>query len=317
MFLSFPCALCADETPPVNRWEVKARKKELTPIQRRAYQQLARLHDFKGFVWNEMGNMDYDEFWVPTPNAMTILRDMDIDAIPILAEALDDETPTKTVIEHEGTPVHRPGWKPEDNIWKVNELAGRLIEDITNYKINTQSITRGDAASRAEQVRQVRNDTLAWYEKNKQKTGEQRKIDDLGGDRRLRLKAEFLLGRWKSVKAVPLLVKRIETIVASKTDDESERNELVRISHALGTIGDQKGLAAVKMACDFLASTPALLSERTACTNLFGAYYGLALFGRKKEALAQLKRIYEKHRSDMTPYSRENYEEWLAEAAKW
>ena len=94
--LCLPCMIGADGVPVANRWEVKARQREVTSLQRQAYQQLAKLHYFNGSQMTQWDIVDY-EFTIPKPNPMTVLRDMGIHAIPMLAEALDDNAPTKTV----------------------------------------------------------------------------------------------------------------------------------------------------------------------------------------------------------------------------
>jgi hypothetical protein len=89
------------------------------------------------------------------------------------------------------------------------------------------------------------------------------------------------------------------------------------ICSALGRIGDAKTLPAIIKVCDDLSSSVPTRSEFGACNNLFGAYHGMALLGHKKEALAELKRVYEKYGSEMKPYLKAEYRRRLEEAAKW
>ncbi len=120
-------AACEAKPPPANRWEVKSRKQGITPLQRRAYQQLAELRYFMGMQPCEWDIVRYQFI---APNAMTKLRDMGIDVLPILAEALDDSTPSETV--NRIKPKVDP-WTGKVHVWKVNELVALLIRDITNH----------------------------------------------------------------------------------------------------------------------------------------------------------------------------------------
>ena len=54
-----------------------------------------------------------------------------------------------------------------------------------------------------------------------------------------------------------------------------------------------------------------------ATRDLFRAYEGLALLGHKKEALAELERIYEKEKARMEPLRKKEFEQQLAAAEKW
>jgi hypothetical protein len=60
-------------------------------------------------------------------------------------------------------------------------------------------------------------ETLAWYERNRHITREERMIEIVDRGWETSIKAESLLGQWKSVKAVPSLVKRLARILASES----------------------------------------------------------------------------------------------------
>ncbi len=53
------------------------------------------------------------------------------------------------------------------------------------------------------------------------------------------------------------------------------------------------------------------------CIGLFAAYRGLALLGHKKDALAELKRIYDREKARMEPLEKKEFEQQLAAAEKW
>jgi hypothetical protein len=73
----------------------------------------------------------------------------------------------------------------------------------------------------------------------------------------------------------------------------------------------------VRKACDHLSQTLPTGPWSGAIEDLFTAYHGLALLGHKKEALAELKQIYEKQGAKMEPARRAEYKAQLAAAATW
>jgi len=305
-----PYVVGAAEAPVANRWDAKARQAGITPLQRRAYQQLAKLHDFKAQQLTNWGHLYYVH---PRPNPMTILRDMGMDVLPALAEALDDDTPTKTVI------VDTSGGSPrghEPYVVKVNELVARLVRDITEYQFTVGDIELRQIEAHRDLIPEFRKRILEWYKKNKDKTLEERKIENLNGDLQVRVMAESWLGQSRSVKAFPYLVTRIGAILGGR-EDSGTQSELAEVALALGRIGDPKGLPAVQKACDHLSDVLPRSPASGAIQELFTAYQGLALLGHKKEALVELKRIYKEYGAKMEAHRRTEFEVRLAEAAKW
>ena len=124
-------AASAAETPIANKWDAKSQQVGITARQREAYRQLARLHDFRGQQMTEADSVWY-RVVVSTPNPMTLLGDMDIEVVPILVEALDDNTPTKTVNDLDRRHWVEPGVPHRLHVWKVNELLALLIQDIAD-----------------------------------------------------------------------------------------------------------------------------------------------------------------------------------------
>jgi hypothetical protein len=310
-YLCIPAVVVAGDTPGANRWDITARRPGTTAIQRQAYEQLAKLCDYRGWQPTESDSVVYE---FPKANPMTILRSMDVDAIPILTEALDDGTPSKTVND-----LDRRRWVPPDrprklHVWKVNELVALIICHITDTDFFVGAVSLREIESDRTLIPEFQKEILKWYERNKHKTQEERKIETLRADYHHRIRAESWLGVHKSVKAVPSLVDRAETILAGH--DRSE-HELAAISSALGQIGDPKGLPVVTKACDYLASQSPKWNDVGTYHDLFSAFRGLARLGQKKEALAHLNRIFEKHASEMQPYLKTAFEKQLTEAAKW
>jgi hypothetical protein len=314
LLFCIPHVVGSTETSTVNRWDLKARQKGITPIQRQAYEQLAKLHDYRG---EQLTQWDSVFYLHPRPNPMTNLRDMDVRAIPILAEALDDSTPTQTVNRLN---ANISPWKGEVHIWKVNELVALLIRDIASHEFVLgewgDGIHLRDINSHRDRIPEFRKRILEWYARNKDKTLEDRRIADLQSNLRNRLDATRWLGEKKSVKAIPHLARRIETTQGERQTSSTDA-ELAEISLALGRIGNTKSYPAVKKACEQLSVSSPNSPGSNAIRNLFRAYEGMAMLGHKKEALAELKRIYEKHGVKMEPATKAEYEKQLSAAATW
>jgi len=295
-----------------NRWEIMLRKNGISPLQRRAYEQLA--NDFKG---EQLTQWDIVFYLYPKPNPMAVLREMGIHVVPILAKALDDNTPTKTV-NRLGT--NRKHWKGKVHTWKVNELVALLIRDITNREFVLGEWGDGvhlrELESHRDRIPEFQKQILEWCKRNKDRTPEERKIADLHSNLRNRLDAAAWLGKKKSTEAVVPLANRIETILAFGQDSSTEA-ELAEDSLALGRIGHPKGYAAVRKACDSLSQSQPRSPGSSAIQDLFKAYEGLAMLGHKKEALAELKRIYEQQGAKMEPLRRKEYQAQLSAAAAW
>ena len=202
----------------------------------------------------------------------------------------------------------------------MNELVVLLIRDIAHREFVLgewgEGVSLREIESHRDRIPEFQKQILEWYKQNKDKTSEERKIADLDSNLRNRLDAATWLGYKKSVKAVPLLVKRIGSILGGR-EDSCTRGELANASLALGRIGDPKALPAVTKACDHLAGSSPRWPGSGALDDLFAAYHGMALLGHKKDALAELKRIYEDHKSEMEPHRQTEYQEHLEKAAKW
>ena len=301
-----PCVVDAAEALIANRWDLKARLEGITPRQRQAYEQLAKLRDYEAEQVNESGTLDYD---YPKGNPMAALRDMGIRAIPALAEALDDGSSSKTSTREHGI-YHN---------WKVNELVALLIRHISDHSFvveDGQPVSLSEIASHRALIPEFQAQILRWYRANKDKTVEDRKIAEIGNGGGNAVRAAVWLGQKKSVKAVPFLMKQVERVLEESESSLSEA-ELAEISLALGRIGDPKGLPAVKKACEHLSYWLPRSPGSSATQKLFTAYQGLALLGQKKEALAELNQIYKEFRPKMEPHRKKEFEERLGEAAKW
>jgi hypothetical protein len=311
--------ILAEEKQIPNRWETKSQQEGITHLQRKAYEQIAQLHDFKGKQSNNFGTLD---FFTREPNPMIILDEMGIPAIPFLVEALDDQTLTKTVTTRVN-PINDVGRIRHE--WKVNELVALLIRTISHREFVLGEWGRGANLARIDeypdQIPEFQKLILEWYEKNKNATLEGQKIKDLESNLRNRLDAARWLGDKKTAKAVPFLEKSIDAVLArDKVSSETEW-ELAAYSLALGQIGDMKAFPAVKKACDRLSELCPRSVGSNAFSDLFAAYHGMALLGHKKEALEELNRIYKNLPTTSLPemdvQKKKEYEGMLEKAEKW
>ena len=248
---------------------------------------------------------------------MIALRTLGIDVLPILAEALDDNTPTNTVVAIDFRRL--PSGVPHRyRVWKVSELAARLVPQIANREFVLgewgQGVPLDQIGSQPERIPEFRKQILEWYKENKDRTPEERRIADLQSNLRNRLDATEWLGQRGCTKAIPPLIERIETILGDGEDSSSTRLELAACSLALGRIGDAKALPAVRNACKHLSYR---LPDSGKLHDLFAAYRGLAMLGQKKEALAELNRIYKEFGPKMEAYTKRDYEAELSNAAGW
>ena len=311
--MAIPRAAGTAEPPATNPWAAKAQQSGISPLHRQAYQQLAKLHAFKSPEF-DTGVLLYD---ASRPNPMTVLRDMDVKVLPVLAEALSDDTPTKTVDVWYATSSHRAGQKPPIHVWKVNELAALLIRDITDEKFFVGEINLRNLESHRDRIPAFQQQILEWYQQNRKRTREERKIEKLNGDLQDRVDAAAWLGHWKSTKAIPFLIARADTLLREQRELHSSAVELAAVSAALGQIGDRRALPAVERVCNRLSSPFRSWSDSRACDNSFSAFHALALLGHKKEALAELQRVYEKYGAKMEPAARAEYKKRLGEAENW
>jgi hypothetical protein len=149
------------------------------------------------------------------------------------------------------------------------------------------------------------------------KTAEIKRIEDFMRNPSNRADDAKWLGNKKSAKAVHFLAWGIECILGGEWSSSSADKDLPAICYALGQIGDPTSFSAVRKACDHLSSSLPNSASRSAIPDLFMAYHGMAMLGHKKEALAELTRIYEKHGAKMEPARRTEYEKQLAAAATW
>lgn len=302
------------------RWTAKSELAGLSELQRNTYRELAKLHTCKFHQSNHRGAIN--PFLTQKPNPMANLLEFGLDVLPILVEALDDTTPSKTITTNRRGVI----------VWKVNNLIVMLIRQLADREF---IITReGEVKSLREATREkpelipaFQELILRWYQQNKGRSIEERKIADLQSSLVNRLHAMTWLGKHKSMKATPHIIERIDRILNDEPVTSSSRTELAEASLALGSIGISSSLPVVKKACEHLSywfymSYRPIEQGRSGrdsgqIEDLFKTYHGMALLGNKKQALTELQRLLSEYGEEMESRARKEYIELLKNAEEW
>ncbi len=302
------------------RWRQKAEQSDASPFHKKAYQQIALLAVAAPPYQSEYGGVNVKELRAGSEKPASVLAEMGLPVLPILADALSDTTQTKIVTFGKSLRQNDKG-----KTWRVNELVALVLvgivqHDFVVYDGKNPLTLRRDVAERPELVPAFQKAVLAWYEQNKNRTLTERKIADVSdGWFRNRLDAVEWLGAHKERKAVPALVCYANTIFASKEKNSLQDAELAETTLALGQIGDKATLPVAQKACRYLAAG----LKRYGVTGsmdlltLFQASQGRALLGDAQNARRDLKTLYAQCAANMDSSSRTEFQERLKKAANW
>jgi hypothetical protein len=315
--------------PPVkelSRWEKRLQDRDLTAKQRAAYEQIARLHTVK-LEAEDWGILPIPSFDEDSKLPTDLLYKMGLDALPMLAEALDDQTATATRV------TSREGRFRQEKVWKVNELAALLIIRIAdrNFVIGDpdKELTITDIEQQPQAAPKFRKLVVDWHTRFATKTPTERKIADVTDDWfRNRFDAVIWLGKNRVKEGRTPIAARVDAFYADKRGASSlTQSEMTHCALALGQLGDRASLPQVRQVCADLSHT-VYMSYRpleqgrwgvgsSMNHDLFWAYRGLALLGEKDEALKELQRLLAAYGSEMEASTRKDYEKRLAEAKDW
>ena len=318
------CATPAGEEPG-SHWLQKAADPRLSPLQRVAYTQLASVHrcDFDQINHWEMIEIlsRHEESQEP----MDVLYHLGLDVLPGLAEALADDTPTRT------TTVGRMGKRVK--VWKVNELIALLVLRITDRDFAVgewpDDVRLRRIGSHPDLVPAFQDSLLDWHRRSGKKSLSERKIEDVRDPvRQNRLAAIRWTGEHKAVGGGQVLVERIDTILAGAEVNSSLDTELAACALALGRLGDRETTEPVRRVCEHLAywvfnayGPPEEGGElevgHPAFDRLFDAYRGYSLLGHKEAALEELHQLQVKYSGLMEPTTRSEFESRLTLARGW
>lgn len=315
-------ALAGDE--PGSRWLRKAAEPELSPLQRTAYTQLASAHRCYFAQLDHWETIQVVSWHEDSQEPMDVLYRLGLDVLPVLAEALEDDTPTRT------TTVGR--MRKRVKVWKVNELIALLTLRITDRDFAVgewpHDVRLREIGSHPELVPCFRESLLNWYRRSGKKTLSERKIEDVNDPvLQNRLRAMEWIGEHEVVEGAQVLVERIDSILADDEVSTSLDTELAACALALGQLDDRTATEPVKRVCEHLSywvfnaygapEEGELQLGRAALDRLFQAYHGYSLLGHREAALEQLRELYASYSKLMEPSTRSQYERRLALAHGW
>lgn len=255
---------------------------------------------------------------------MVALRDLGMDVLPLLVEALDDTTPTRTYTQRHG----------QVRDWRVNDLVALLIRRIADREFfigegGHPGELRGliEIAEHPELIPDFQKVIQDWYAGNHGRSVEETKLADLEGNILHRLDAMNWLGRERIKEAVPIISGRIEEILGAGHVSYLEERELAEAAYSLGLIGDRLALPAVKRTCEHFSESVrrAYLPDEQGRSasgvvrwrTLFQACQGMALLGEKDRAVAGLERMLLEHGGNMKEHDRAEFTRLLEDAEKW
>jgi hypothetical protein len=305
----------------------KDRKKDLSPLEKKVHEQLAKLKTTRPTMVETPGGIDV--LWLQTDakeRPAQAIYDMGLGVLPILAEVLGDATPT-SVVERDT----RRGTGKE-KVWQMNEIVARLIRRISERefvlgKHPGEVCLSWDLRNNPNLIPQFKKLVLGWYRKNGKKTWTQRKIDDLEDSYfRNRLDAVEWLGERKVAAAeVPIIRYLNRWLLHARTVPNSLTDaELAEGARSLGQIGGRKSLPFVRSVCkhlvDWVDGPPGTGGGGIGYVGpdkLFMAYRAMAMLGAKKEAVKDLESVWSKHKAKMEEFTRKEYEKLLEQAKRW
>jgi hypothetical protein len=293
---------------PDKRWLRAAERPGLSAKAREAYKQIARIRlcAFKQ-VYHVAG---LSGGWDPNGPTEVIYR-MGLEVVPQLAEALDDATPTRTVIT---------AGSGKERRYRVNELVGLLIVQIASHDFapdaKTIPLSFNELGTRPELVAGYHKAIMDWWAKNHQKPLAERKLADVN-DALFRNRSDAVrwLAEHKSAAGRQAIAKRVDALLADLRAHKQEENSLVYAelsdgALALGKIGDKASLPQIRRVCQFLTEDLPEEYKRAGwgvpgrwalggfmgLQNTFNAYQGLALLGEKDAALRELNTLFNRYR---------------------
>ena len=239
----------ADDAPGQRYLDAVSRK-DISALQKQAYEQLARVHDSEyplaitGFVKHSLTLRPRGRTLANSSSndAIDVLDRMGFDVLPVLAEALDDPTPTCMPIYKYRGPYIASGpinEMPDDVLrgatrigeWKVNQLVGTLIDTLADrdFIIVRDKIWYdiSDVGDKPELAPEFKKLVLDWYAENAKRTPLERKIADLQSDvSRHRSCAISWIGAHKEKAGRDAVAARMEAILADDAGFNDHAGEL-------------------------------------------------------------------------------------------
>ncbi|MBW9233032.1 hypothetical protein [Leptospira santarosai] len=252
------------------------------------------------------------------------LKKMGMVIIPFLLPYLSDTSETRV------RRVHYRSIRPLGLII-VNYYIGYIINYIADHTFYLPGKTDEDDRIDLGDGGLVDMDTIRafqtlianWYQKNKDKSLGERKLDDLDdGSRTNRFAAYLWLGESRSEKYRLPLENKIKELFKGHSDTLKD-SEMVECATALGKIGNPKSAKIVletanHLSYDYSGGERVLWEYHTPdIYKVFSAYEALAKLGHKKEALVRLNELKKNYLEKMNGDTQKKFLENLKKAEKW
>jgi hypothetical protein len=313
---------CAGEADAsAERYARAALRSGLSPLSKSAYEQLANVRRGKFII--QLGRTslvpDRERPKPPPDDALDRLYAMGVDILPILAEALDDTTPSQTFKYDTHTVLQvRVGE------WKVNELVGALICTIADRDfVLVQNRVRYDILELNHSsglIPRFQKLVLDWYSENAKRTPLERRMAALRDDiPQNRVAAVAWIG-WRREKAGrDAVVHFAKGILAEERGIAQRTRELSESALALASLGDPRDVALVRRICTDLSAYVAKTGFPAfgfKPFDLLRAYRGFALVIGKQEALRCLEELRSRSSPNWRDSERSDYDLCLADARK-
>ncbi|WP_032918745.1 hypothetical protein [Leptospira santarosai] len=274
------------------------------------------------------GKSEWRFFELPGRDAKPILKleKMGMAIIPFLLPYLSDTSQTGAVRAH-GNGNRR--------VVIVNEYIGYIINQIADHSFYLPGKTDEDNGISLgeyglvdiDRIRSFQTLVANWYQKNKDKSLEERKLDDLyDAFHTNRFAACYWLGESKLEKYRLPLENKIKGL--SKGDSDTLKDsEMIICATALRKIGNPKSAKIVRKVTSHFSygiymtyrsqeegNSPGYSDQ---INDLFRVYRALAKLGHKKEALVRLNELKKDYLEEMDGDTQKEFLENLKKAEKW
>ncbi|WP_438266220.1 hypothetical protein [Leptospira santarosai] len=274
------------------------------------------------------GESESSFFELPGRDTKPILKleKMGMAIIPFLLPYLSDTSQTGAVRAH-GNGKRR--------ITLVNEYIGYIINRIANHTFylpgkigEDDGISLGDyGLVDMDRIRSFQTLVANWYQKNKNKSLEERKLDDLqDAFHTNRFAAYYWLGESKLEKYRLPLENKIKELFKSDSDTLKD-SEMIDCVEALAKIRNPKSAKIVRKVTSHFSyriymtyrsqeegNSPGYSDQ---INDLFRVYQALAKLGHKKEALVRLNELKKDYLEKMNGDTQKEFLENLKKAEKW
>ncbi|KXZ25330.1 hypothetical protein AYB33_09480 [Leptospira santarosai] len=292
-------------------------KKSESDLEKKVAEEVKKIRELSG----ETAWYLFNEF-----NAEPILKlqEMGMVIIPFLLPYLSDTSETRVRRVHYRHPNYYTG-----GVVIVNRYIGYIINRIADHKFYLLGKTDDDIILLTEEL--VDMDTIRafqtlianWYQKNKDKSLEERKLDDLQDVFHTnRFAAYHWLGESKLEKYRLPLENKIKELFKGDSDTLKD-SEMVSCATALGKIGNPKSAKILRkvanhLSYDYSGGERVLWKYHTPnIYELFEVHEVLAKLGHKKEALVRLNELKKDYLETMDGDTQKKFLENLKKAEKW